>query len=74
MADFDDILKDFDDIIPAGEFDDILGTDVPDEYKKESINKRLIESYERIVKKETQKRSSLFFGNLEFLIKNTKYK
>ena len=62
MADFDDILQDFDDIIPAGEFDDLLGPDVPDEYKKESINKRLIEAYKRVCEKDAVFQRK--FGNL----------
>ena len=52
MTDFDDILEDFDDIIPAGDFDDILGPTVPDKYKKESINRRLIEAYKRVCDKD----------------------
>jgi len=38
-----------------GEFDDILGPDVPEKYKKTSINKKLIEAYERVVAKEKEK-------------------
>ena len=34
-----------------GEFDDILGPDVPEKYKKASINQKLIEAYERVIKK-----------------------
>jgi hypothetical protein len=37
-----------------GEFDDILGPDVPDVYKKTSINRKLIEAYEKILKKDIE--------------------
>ena len=45
-------MDSFDDI--WGEFDDILGPDVPDEYNKDSINRRLIDAYKKILQEESK--------------------
>lgn len=43
-----------------GEFDDILGDDIPAEYNKKHINRRLIEMYERVVEKDLAEKQEIW--------------